>query len=159
MVSSLTIAATLGTVAATPYTTERGVGVGTPPGRTGAPPGDYETYVLALEWQPSWSLDACPGHSGANPGLIQHMAGAAALNQLSLHGLWPNYDSAKHQGYDWPQFCAVSGAYNCQSQPPQPQCRPQALALLPCVTRSGAVLVVLTARHLLYSETSCCLYP
>ena len=35
------------------------------PGQTGAAKNYFESYVLALEWQPSWSLDACPG--GANP--------------------------------------------------------------------------------------------
>ena len=25
---------------------------GVPPGKSGAPPGDYESYVVALEWQP-----------------------------------------------------------------------------------------------------------
>ena len=31
------------------------------PCKIGAPARDYETYVLALEWQPSRSIDACPG--------------------------------------------------------------------------------------------------
>lgn len=86
--------------------------IGSSPGKTGAPPGHYESYVLALEWQPSWSVDACPGRKQQDSELIKAMnsnVGAYARSHLSLHGLWPNYDPAQHGGFEWPQYCDVGG--------------------------------------------------
>ena len=70
-------------------------------GQTGAKAYSFESYVLALEWQPSWSLNACPNGTMPNGALIKHMnspAGSFARQHLSLHGLWPNYDALKHDG-------------------------------------------------------------
>jgi ribonuclease T2 len=105
------------------------------PGKTGAPAGDYESYVLALEWQPSWSIDACPGGKQQDSELIRAMnssVGAYARSHLSLHGLWPNYDPALHGGFEWPQFCNVSGQPGypeCQHDPSGPLCHPSAKAV------------------------------
>ena len=104
------------------------------PGKTGAQPADYESYVLALEWQPTWSVDACPSGKQADAGLIRAMngdVGAYARTRLSLHGLWPNYDPVKHGGYDWPQYCNVSGAHfpNCLKDPSGEGCAPSEAAL------------------------------
>ena len=67
---------------------------------TGAVPGRYESYVFALAWQPTRSLDACPGQSNEAPGVI-----ALTTSTLNIHGLWPKYDPAHHAGYTWPQNC------------------------------------------------------
>ncbi|EOD14673.1 hypothetical protein EMIHUDRAFT_461551 [Emiliania huxleyi CCMP1516] len=81
-------------------------------GLSGPPPADYTSYVLALEWQPQWSLRACPGSASADPRLIAAMAGslgAWARQNLSLHGLWPEYTNASaHAGWRWPQWCNAS---------------------------------------------------
>ena len=81
-------------------------------GLSGPPPADYTSYVLALEWQPQWSLRACPGSASADPRLIEAMAGslgAWARQNLSLHGLWPEYTNASaHAGWRWPQWCNAS---------------------------------------------------
>lgn len=54
--------------------------------------GQFDYYVLALSWQPSW----CAIEGDAR--------GAAQCSQNTgygwlLHGLWPQY----HQG--WPEYC------------------------------------------------------
>ena len=88
------------------------LGANAQPGLTGAPMNQFESYVLALEWQPSWSLDACPNGARPNPALIAHMsspAGLYAREHLSLHGLWPNYNPMLHAGFSWPQFCDGRG--------------------------------------------------
>jgi len=54
----------------------------------GAPAGDYESYVYALEWQPQWSQPP-----DCSPTLAAHLSPTSyAANHLSSHGLWPNYD-------------------------------------------------------------------
>jgi ribonuclease I len=82
-------------------------------GQTNAPPANYSSLVFALEWQPQWSLAACPGAQYQELTLVQKMSepgGAWARANLSVHGLWPNYDyPSKHAGYSWPQFCDVPG--------------------------------------------------
>ena len=71
----------------------------------GAAPGHYEMYVFALEWQPAWSSENCEA------ALAAHLSPSAwAASHPSIHGLWPNYDSALHDGYTWPQFCARESA-------------------------------------------------
>jgi ribonuclease I len=70
---------------------------------TGAVPGHFESYVYAMSWRPAWNLDACPGQRYAAPGVL-----ALTSNTLNVHGLWPNYDPARHNGSTWPQYC---GAY------------------------------------------------
>lgn len=78
------------------------------PGQSGAAINSFESYVLALEWQPSWSLDACPGKPYENAALIAYMNSSAsryAREHLSLHGLWPTYNPMLHAGFEWPQYC------------------------------------------------------
>ena len=103
-------------------------------GLSGAPAGHYESYVFAMEWQPKWSLAACPGERYADPAVVRAMAlpGAYARANLSLHGLWPNYDPAAHDGFTWPQFCnSTAGDYEeCQRDADLPLCRPTAQARL-----------------------------
>lgn len=112
----------------------RTTAIAVPPGQSGAPPAQYEAYVLALEWQPTWSLDACPSGKQENAALIRHFEaaeGAFARTHLSLHGLWPNYTPSMHQGYQWPQFCNVSGVDfpACEAHPQLAQCQPSQAAV------------------------------
>lgn len=73
--------------------------------RDGAPPGDYDSYVIALEFQPVWSQNHCTEGE-----IVPHLEGGAyASEYMSIHGLWPNYDPATRGGYTWPQFCDRSG--------------------------------------------------
>ena len=65
----------------------------------GAPIGEFEEYVLALYFQPTWSQGDCQS------AVTQHLNGSVAAMELSIHGLWPGYDHAKHDGKSWPQFC------------------------------------------------------
>ena len=58
-----------------------------------AEPGDFDFYVLALSWSPSW----CEG-DGAGSGSRQCRAGAD--HGFVVHGLWPQYE----RGY--PEHCA-----------------------------------------------------
>ncbi|OLP58522.1 hypothetical protein BJF93_16805 [Xaviernesmea oryzae] len=56
--------------------------------------GDFDFYVLALSWSPSWCLDNDPQ---AKTGQCKQ-----GMRGLLVHGLWPQND----MGY--PQFCASS---------------------------------------------------
>jgi ribonuclease I len=87
---------------------------------TGAPPGNFESYVFAMSWRPAWNLNACPGQSHAAPGVLE-----LTNNTLNVHGLWPNYDPANHSNYTWPQYC---GAYQpCNAtHDVGPMCPPEA---------------------------------
>lgn len=66
----------------------------------GAPPGEFETYVLALEFQPQWSQTSCTS-------LVSEKLNSSvyARTQLSVHGMWPNYERTKHDGYEYPTWC------------------------------------------------------
>ena len=94
-----------------------------PSGQDGARAANYSSYVLALEWQPQWSLSACPGAQYADPIVVQATNGEGgtwARANLSLHGLWPNYlNPSDHDGYLWPQFCVADGFdyTTCKSNP------------------------------------------
>jgi len=93
--------------------------------QTGAPAGQFETWVMAFEWQPTWSLADC----GKSEEVINHLSGQAyANNHLSMHGLWPNYDPAKHSGSKWPQFCkgAQGDFTTCEHSVSDPVCQPSA---------------------------------
>ncbi|MXU66817.1 ribonuclease T2 family protein [Oceanomicrobium pacificus] len=59
----------------------------------GERPGDFDFYVLALSWSPSW----CAAE-GAARGADQCAPGAGT--GFILHGLWPQYDDGR-----WPQHC------------------------------------------------------
>ena len=74
-----------------PLTTTTGPEEGAPIG------GHFEEYVLALEFQPAWSQGDCASN------VTKHLNGSRAARGLSIHGLWPNFDST-HE-YSWPQFC------------------------------------------------------
>ena len=86
----------------------------------GAVPGNYESYVFALAWQPTRSLDACPGRSNEAPGVI-----ALTTSTLNIHGLWPKYDPAHHAGHTWPQNCGEYLSCNA-NQDSGSICPPQA---------------------------------
>lgn len=57
-------------------------------------PGDFDYYVMALSWQPSWcaregdARDAPSCEPGSDYGWV-------------LHGLWPQYEDG------WPEYCEV----------------------------------------------------
>lgn len=59
-------------------------------------PGDFDLYVLALSWSPTYCLT-----DGARRG-DQRQCGAGATRPYAfvLHGLWPQFDRG------WPEFCA-----------------------------------------------------
>lgn len=56
--------------------------------------GDFDYYVLALSWQPSWCAgpDGDPTAAACRPG---------AGHGFTLHGLWPQYVRG------WPSFCST----------------------------------------------------
>jgi len=60
--------------------------------------GDFDFYVV----QQSWPAEFCYSHSSypgcENPTNWQQ-------NNLTLHGVWPNYNVAR-SGHDWPQCCS-----------------------------------------------------
>jgi len=61
--------------------------------------GQFDFYVVAQ----SWPADFCASHSSypgcENPTNWQQ-------NNLTLHGLWPNYNQPR-SGHEWPQCCAT----------------------------------------------------
>ena len=65
----------------------------------GAPIGVFEEWVYALEFQPAWAQGDCASNVTA------HLNGSLAARELSIHGLWPNYNSSLHDDASWPQFC------------------------------------------------------
>jgi ribonuclease T2 len=56
-------------------------------------PGEFDFYVLALSWSPSFCLTEGRNRPGAQ-------CAADARFGFVVHGLWPQYDRG------WPQFCA-----------------------------------------------------
>ena len=63
--------------------------------------GDFDVYLLAQSWAPHF----CCQHADR----CHTVPWAFSARNLSLHGLWPNYDPLKHLGYEWPQYCNVTG--------------------------------------------------
>jgi len=61
----------------------------------GGRPGDFDYYVLALSWSPTWC--ALEGDARNSP-----QCDAAADHGWVLHGLWPQY----HRG--WPSHCQTT---------------------------------------------------
>ncbi len=57
--------------------------------------GDFDLYVLALSWSPTWCAI-----EGDERGAAQCEAGAGY--GLTLHGLWPQYETG------WPSYCRTS---------------------------------------------------
>jgi ribonuclease T2 len=57
--------------------------------------GDFEHYVLALSWNPTW----CATEGDAR-GAPECRAGAG--RGFALHGLWPQHDNG------WPEFCRTA---------------------------------------------------
>lgn len=105
-------------------------------GHSGVLPGDFEEYVMALEWQPSWSGGDCGGDKQPVADHTGMPGGSHARQYLSLHGMWPTYAArlAKHGGYDWPQFCNATGSGGpdfspCEQDPSLPVCQPDAASL------------------------------
>lgn len=71
--------------------------------KTGAPAGDFDSWVLALEWQPAWNSEDC--HEASKKQVVGHTVNHSyAATHLSLHGIWPQYSGDRvKEGY--PQFC------------------------------------------------------
>jgi ribonuclease T2 len=67
------------------------------PGRAEDGPGDFDFYVLALSWSPTWC--ATDGRGSASP---QCRAGAG--HAFVLHGLWPQHEKGR------PEFCYADRA-------------------------------------------------
>jgi len=88
----------------------------------GAAAGHYESYNFALNWQPQWSL---PPYCDEK--LVSKLSGAYAASHMGVHGLWPNYDPAQHNGKSWPQFCRRSNGEDftdCDNHSPPAHCAP-----------------------------------
>lgn len=66
------------------------------PAAAGDRAGEFDYYVLALSWAPSWCAEA-----GDDRGAAACAAGSGA--GLVLHGLWPQHEAG------WPEFCAPEG--------------------------------------------------
>ena len=81
---------------------------------TGAPAGDYELYLLGLDWLPEAIQPCCAsGECGSSAPFVTR----TTAERLVLHGLWPRYDPhravaglAGARGAAWPEYCARSGA-------------------------------------------------
>src|SRR5581483_9877183 len=59
-------------------------------------PGQFDFYVLALSWSPSFCEAA--GERGTPP---QQQCGTARPYSFVVHGLWPQYERG------FPEFCQV----------------------------------------------------
>jgi len=95
----------------------------------GAPSGDFDNWVFALEWEPEWIVEDCT--TNPNGLLVQHFTNASyGATHLSVHGLWPNYN-ASLRGYEWPQFCVYDGINysTCDPNSSQSYCNPSQLTL------------------------------
>ena len=64
-------------------------------------PGDFDFYVLALSWSPSWCATA--EDAAESP-----QCDAGAGHGFVLHGLWPQFE----QGY--PEFCDAAEPPSCE---------------------------------------------
>eukprot|EP01065_Artemidia_motanka_P018761 TRINITY_DN2210_c5_g1_i1.p1 TRINITY_DN2210_c5_g1~~TRINITY_DN2210_c5_g1_i1.p1 ORF type:complete len:327 (+),score=48.14 TRINITY_DN2210_c5_g1_i1:91-1071(+) len=101
---------------------------------TGPAPGNFETYTFALQYTPEFVQGYCTGAVPPN------IPGSYAETHLTVHGLWPNYDSSKHSGHTWPQWCKRTDAdfTKCQSAPSGPSyCSPSASTLAKFNTSSA----------------------
>ena len=73
---------------------------------------------MAFHWMPQLVLDeACPSGSRPNTMLVSEFdagkhADAYAHSRLSVHGLWPEYDST-HSPRGWPQYCMRDDQAGC----------------------------------------------
>ena len=67
------------------------------PAQAEGEPGDFDFYVLALSWSPTWCATA-PGAADSD------QCGADPAHGLIVHGLWPQYEN----GY--PEFCGDAEA-------------------------------------------------
>lgn len=61
-------------------------------GRSGQEPGEFDYYVIALSWSPTYCADA--GQRDGGP-----QCSGQRPYAFVLHGLWPQYSRG------WPQFC------------------------------------------------------
>jgi len=78
----------------------------------GAPAGDFDNWVFALEWEPEWIQTECSVSL-----LVDNFSPTSwGATNPSLHGLWPNYN-ATERGYTWPQYCKSDGYdyENCEN--------------------------------------------
>jgi ribonuclease T2 len=66
------------------------------PSNGGDRAGDFDYYVMALSWSPTYCADAGDRDSG------QQCTGSRPY-AFVLHGLWPQYNRG------WPQFCETRG--------------------------------------------------
>ncbi|NVK35281.1 MAG: ribonuclease T2 [Rhodobacteraceae bacterium] len=62
------------------------------PAQAGGTPGDFDYYVLALSWSPTYCKQA-----GRNADPLQ--CRAAKPHRFIVHGLWPQYENG------WPDYC------------------------------------------------------
>ena len=75
----------------------------TPVSADGEAAGDFDYYVLALSWTPSWCAE-----TGDDRGAPQCDAGAGY--GFAVHGLWPQYEAG------WPSYCRTIARDPSRSQ-------------------------------------------
>jgi len=94
------------------------------PGLSGAAKLGFENFVLAFEFQPTWSQGHCSDL------VTQHLKthGHFAKTHMSIHGMWPNYLPELHENYSWPQFCEEFEP--CERPSNESQCQLQRLPTL-----------------------------
>jgi ribonuclease T2 len=82
-------------------------------GDRNASAGDFDYYVLALSWSPTYCAGQSSGDNGASSHADRHGYGRRdSGDQCSgtrpyafvLHGLWPQYERK-----GWPEFCQTAG--------------------------------------------------
>ncbi|MDO1581723.1 ribonuclease T2 [Rhizobium oryzicola] len=74
---------------------------GTPASADGTA-GQFDYYVLALSWSPTFCLN------GKNVSPTDEQCGLDKHYAFIVHGLWPQYAKADANGHYWPQDCKVS---------------------------------------------------
>lgn len=70
-------------------------------GRGGDQAGDFDYYVMALSWSPTYCADNGSQGGGSQGGDPQ--CNGARPYAFVLHGLWPQHNRG------WPQYCATGG--------------------------------------------------
>jgi ribonuclease T2 len=70
-------------------------GAASAPVRANRPPGDFDFYVLALSWSPSF----CASVKERTPGRVPKQQCGARPFSFVVHGLWPQYE------HGYPSYC------------------------------------------------------
>jgi ribonuclease I len=99
-------------------------------GLDGANAGNFDNWVLATSWQSEWMIGDCENPHKQT--LVDNFSpNSYGTNHMSLHGLWPNYNSSLRGGYEWPQYCSDNGIdfQNCEKSSNESYCNPSPITL------------------------------